>query len=73
MKMAYITSSLEGGGAQLQIPNVIGVLRDSGVKVKIFALTRRDGRALPSILDDGLQIHIQKWTPFIGQLSSFYN
>ncbi|PCI62786.1 MAG: glycosyltransferase [Gammaproteobacteria bacterium] len=60
MKIAYITSSLEGGGAQLPIPAVTRVLRNSGAEVKIFALTRRDGRALPSILEDGLPINIRE-------------
>ena len=64
MKIAYITSSLEGGGAQLPIPAVTRVLRDNGAKVKIFALTLRDGRALPSILADGLPINIREGGDF---------
>lgn len=64
MKIAYITSSLEGGGAQMPIPAVTRVLRNNGAKVKIFALTRRYGRALPSILEDGLPIHIREGGDF---------
>jgi len=60
MKIAYITSSLEGGGTQLSIPAVTRVLREAGAHVEVFALTRRDGRALPAMLADGLKVHIRE-------------
>lgn len=60
MKIAYITSSLEGSGGPLPIPAVTRVLREAGAHVEVFALTRRDGRALPAMLADGLQVHIRE-------------
>ena len=60
MRIAYITASLEGGGGPLPIPAVTRVLRNAGAHVEVFALTRRDGRALPAMLADGLQVHIRE-------------
>ncbi len=60
MKIAYITSSLEGSGGPLPIPAVTRVLRNAGCYVEVFALTRRDGRALPAMLADGLQVNIRE-------------
>jgi glycosyltransferase involved in cell wall biosynthesis len=60
MRIAYITASLVGGGGPLPIPAVTRVLRNAGAHVEVFALTRRDGRALPAMLADGLQVHIRE-------------
>jgi len=60
MKIAYITSSLVGGGGPLPIPAVTRVLRDAGAQVEIFALSRDDGRALPAMLSAGLNVHIRE-------------
>lgn len=60
MRIAYITSSLEGSGGPLPIPAVVRVLRNAGCYVEVFALTRRDGRALPAMLADGLQVNIRE-------------
>ena len=60
MRIAYITSSLEGSGGPLPIPAVTRVLRNAGCYVEVFALTRRDGRALPAMLADGLQVNIRE-------------
>ena len=54
MRVAYITNSTEGGGAALPIPAVTRVLRDQGAQVRVFALEKRDGRALPALLAAGL-------------------
>lgn len=59
MKIAYVINSVEGGGAALPVPAVTRVLRDAGAQVEVFALTRRDGRALPSMLADGLQVNVR--------------
>ena len=64
MRIAYITSSLDGSGGPLPIPAVTRVLRNAGCYVEIFALTRRDGRALPAMLADGLQVHIREGSDF---------
>jgi glycosyltransferase involved in cell wall biosynthesis len=59
MKIAYVINSLEGGGAALPVPAVTRVMRDAGAQVTVFALTRRDGRALPAMLADGLEVVIR--------------
>lgn len=64
MKIAYITASLEGGGCQMPIPAVTRVLRNTGAHVEVFALARRDGRALPAMLEDGLNVHIREGGDF---------
>lgn len=60
MRIAYITASLEGSGGPLPIPAITRVLRNAGCYVEVFALTRRDGRALPGILADGLKVNIRE-------------
>ncbi|MCX7190326.1 MAG: glycosyltransferase family 4 protein [Methylotenera sp.] len=60
MRIAYITTSLEGSGGPLPIPAVTRVLRNAGAHVEVFALTRRDGRALPAMLADGLDVHLRE-------------
>ncbi len=54
MRIAYVTNSAEGGGAALPIPALTRVLRDLGAEVRVFALEKRDGRALPSLIAAGL-------------------
>lgn len=54
MRIAYIVNSLEGGGGALPIPRLARVMSDWGAEVRIFALNRRDGRALPCIEAAGL-------------------
>lgn len=44
MRIAYIINSLDGYGAGLPVPMVMGVMRDLGTDVRLFALSRRDGR-----------------------------
>jgi len=58
-RIAYVISSLEGGGAALPVPAVSRVLRNHGAQVKVFALTRRDGRALSAMLCDGLDVQVR--------------
>ena len=50
MKIAYVINSLEAGGAQFPIPEVFRVLKENGVEVKLFALSRRNGMAI-SVLE----------------------
>lgn len=59
MRIAYVINSLEGGGAALPVPAVTGVLRAHGAEVEVFALTRRDGRALPAMQQSGLSVHVR--------------
>lgn len=60
MKIAYLIDSVEGGGVALPVPEVTRVLRNAGAHVEVFALTRRDGRALEPMLADGLQVHVRE-------------
>ncbi|MBB2206359.1 glycosyltransferase family 4 protein [Gluconacetobacter takamatsuzukensis] len=58
MRIAYIINSLEGGGAAFPVPDITGVLRRAGHEVAVFALLRRDGRALPALQAAGLPVEI---------------
>lgn len=60
MRIAYVISAVGGDGAALPVPAVTRVLRDAGAHVEVFALTRRDGYALPPMLADGLQVHVRE-------------
>lgn len=59
-RIAYITASLDGSGGPLPIPAVTRVLRNAGCYVEVFALTRRDGRALPAMIADGLTVSLRE-------------
>jgi glycosyltransferase involved in cell wall biosynthesis len=59
LRIAYVINSLEGGGAALPVPSVTDVLRRNGADVRVLALTQRDGRALPSMLDAGLNVVVR--------------
>ena len=62
MRIAYVINSLEGGGAALPIPRIIGVMREAGAEVAVFALQRRDGRALPSIEGARIPVRVRDGT-----------
>jgi glycosyltransferase involved in cell wall biosynthesis len=59
MKIAYVINSVEGGGAAFPVPAIATALRDCGAEIEIFALTRRDGRALPAMADSDLTVHVR--------------
>jgi glycosyltransferase involved in cell wall biosynthesis len=59
MRIAYVINSVEGGGAALPVPAVTQVLRDHGAHVEVFALTRRDGRAIGAMEAAGLTVHVR--------------
>jgi glycosyltransferase involved in cell wall biosynthesis len=54
MRIAYVINSVEGGGAAAPVPALAAVMRAHGADVRVFALTRRDGRALPAMVAAGL-------------------
>ncbi|WP_419815784.1 glycosyltransferase family 4 protein [Glacieibacterium sp.] len=58
-RILYIINSVEGGGAALPVPSVIGVLQRGGAEVRVLALTRRDGRALASMAAAGLDVRVR--------------
>ncbi|HIF93853.1 MAG: hypothetical protein ABGX04_01780 [Myxococcales bacterium] len=66
MKIAYAIDSVLGGGAAGPVAAVTRVLRDTGADVEVFALERRDGRSLPSMLADGLRVHVREGGKFEG-------
>ncbi|QDH17710.1 glycosyltransferase [Swingsia samuiensis] len=49
MKIAYIINSLECGGAQLPIPNIVSLIRARGGDVTVFGLEKRNGLAIPHL------------------------
>ncbi|WP_293901092.1 glycosyltransferase family 4 protein [Phenylobacterium sp.] len=60
MRIAYVINSVEGGGAALPVPAVTRVLADNGATVEVFALTRRDGRAVAAMREAGLRVYIRE-------------
>lgn len=59
MRIAYVINSVEGGGAALPVPAVTRLMRDHGAQVEVFALTRRDGRAIEAMQRSGLTVHVR--------------
>jgi glycosyltransferase involved in cell wall biosynthesis len=59
LRIAYVINSVEGGGAALPVPSVADVLRRNGAEVAIFALTRRDGRAIAPMEAAGLSVTVR--------------
>jgi glycosyltransferase involved in cell wall biosynthesis len=60
VRIAYVINSVEGGGAALPVPAVTRVLCDGGAEVRVFALVRRDGRALPAMAAAGLAVEVRE-------------
>jgi glycosyltransferase involved in cell wall biosynthesis len=58
-RIAYVINSVEGGGAALPVPDVARVLRDASAEVAVFALTRRNGRALATMEASGLAVTVR--------------
>jgi len=59
MRIAYVINSVEGGGAAFPVPAVAQLLQSHGASVEVFALTRRDGRAIPPMEAAGLWVHVR--------------
>jgi glycosyltransferase involved in cell wall biosynthesis len=59
MRIAYVINSVEGGGAALPVPSIADVLREGGAEVRIYALTRRDGRAIAPMEATGLDVIVR--------------
>ena len=60
MRILYVINSLEGGGASAPIPAIAGFLQSQGCEVRIAALTPRDRRGLPAIVQAGLDVTIRE-------------
>ena len=59
MRIAYVINSVEGGGAASPVPDIADVIHGTGAKIRIFALTRRDGRALDAIAKAGIDVVVR--------------
>ncbi|WP_454883772.1 glycosyltransferase [Sphingomonas oryzagri] len=59
MRIAYVINSVEGGGAALPVPAIAEVLRAGGADIRIYALTRRDGRAIAPMEAAGLEVVVR--------------
>ncbi len=55
MRIAYFINSMEGGGAQSPLPQIVGALRKAGAEVRVFALTRRNGLATARLQEQGIE------------------
>ncbi|WP_375195643.1 glycosyltransferase family 4 protein [Sphingobium sp.] len=54
LRIAYVINSVEGGGGAQPVPAITRVLREAGAQVRVFALTPRDRRGLPAMMEAGL-------------------
>lgn len=54
MKIAYVINSMEGGGAQTPLPDIVSALDQAGAQTTVLALSRRDGKALPALAKAGV-------------------
>ena len=59
MKIAYVINSLECGGAQLPIPDIVSVLQQRGGEVTVFSLEKRDGLAIPVLESHGIEVRVR--------------
>ncbi|WP_246842019.1 glycosyltransferase family 4 protein [Caulobacter sp. FWC26] len=60
LRIAYVINSVEGGGAALPVPAVARALIAQGARLEVFALTRRDGRAVAAMEAAGLTVHVRQ-------------
>ena len=69
MRIAYLINSLDGYGAGLPVPMVTQFMKDSGADVRLFALSKRDGRLMPVLHDAGLSVESgPEWNDLRGSL-----
>lgn len=54
MRIAYFINSMEGGGAQSPLPLIVAALERAGAEVRVFALTRRNGKAITRLQEHGI-------------------
>lgn len=60
MRILYLINSVEGGGAELPVPRIARALSHHGANMRVFALTRRDGRALDAFKKAGLPCTVRE-------------
>ncbi|HGX0386276.1 TPA: hypothetical protein ACNRXV_000417 [Escherichia coli] len=54
MKIHYLVTTLEAGGAEFAIPDIVTTLQDLGHEVKIYVCEPRDMGAAPRLEAAGL-------------------
>lgn len=60
LRIAYVINSLEGGGAASPVPAIFKALEAQGATLRLLALTRRNGLALPPIEQAGIDVRIRE-------------
>lgn len=60
MRIAYFINSMEGGGAQSPLPLIVNALEKAGAQVRVFALTRRNGKAIARLREQGVEPVVRK-------------
>lgn len=55
MRIAYFINSMEGGGAQSPLPLIVNALEKAGAEVRVFSLTRRNGKAIARLREQGVE------------------
>lgn len=60
MRIAYVINSMEGGGAQSPLPRIVAALENAGAEVTVFALTRRNGKAIPRLEQNGVRLRVRE-------------
>jgi glycosyltransferase involved in cell wall biosynthesis len=54
MRIHYVVTSLESGGAEFSIPDIANVIRDLGHEFHVFACEPRDRMAEPRLIEAGI-------------------
>lgn len=60
MRVAYVINSMEGGGAASPLPAIVDVMRRAGAEVRVLALVRRDGLAIPALNKAGIDLVVRE-------------
>ena len=53
-RIAYVINSMEGGGAQSPLPAIVEAIAAADAEVQVFALARKDGRAIAALEEIGV-------------------
>ena len=59
MRILYVINSMEGGGAASPLPAILRALENAGARVRLVALTRRNGKAIAPIEHAGYDVLVR--------------
>lgn len=59
LRILYAINSMEGGGAASPLPAILSTLASAGAEVRLVALTRRNGKAIPPIEAAGFPVIVR--------------